>query len=168
MIFVFAWRTKLQSKCIYRVRWQDNFDISWRQSSWTRRTSPKSSRILQIFRVELDFQSLCDCLFFSLNYLLKTLYFSWCLFLSKKRCKLFDFAVQKGSAARHVGETKMNLCSSRSHCIFTVIVEMADVISQGTDSEQHIRFLFWNCSTVNMFLPGVAFLIRRTGGFNRH
>lgn len=42
----------------------------------------------------------------------------------------------KGNKNRHVGETKMNKDSSRSHSIFTITVECAEM---GTDGKAHIR-----------------------------
>lgn len=47
--------------------------------------------------------------------------------LSKQR--VFDFweaqrLLEKGSKTRHVGETKQNSCSSRSHAIFTIFCNL--------------------------------------------
>lgn len=42
----------------------------------------------------------------------------------------------KGNKNRHVGQTKMNTESSRSHSIFTITVECAEV---GADGKSHIR-----------------------------
>jgi len=44
---------------------------------------------------------------------------------------------EKGKAHRAVGATKMNPGSSRSHCIFTITVERADISPE--DGKEHIR-----------------------------
>ena len=41
-----------------------------------------------------------------------------------------------GRKNRHVGETKMNLDSSRSHSIFTIMVETSEIMA---DNQPHIR-----------------------------
>lgn len=49
--------------------------------------------------------------------------------------KLMEIMI-KGNKNRHVGQTKMNHESSRSHSIFTVTVECAEI---GTDGKAHIK-----------------------------
>lgn len=44
--------------------------------------------------------------------------------------------MKKGNGKRKVGETAMNKDSSRSHSLFTVTIECAEI---GVDGEQHIR-----------------------------
>ena len=49
--------------------------------------------------------------------------------------KMMDIML-KGNKNRHVGQTKMNTESSRSHSLFTITVECAEM---GTDGKAHIR-----------------------------
>lgn len=42
----------------------------------------------------------------------------------------------EGSANRHVGETKMNRDSSRSHSVFTITIESSQI---GEDGKAHIK-----------------------------
>jgi kinesin family member 3B len=53
-----------------------------------------------------------------------------------KGVKEIDHVLSLGNKNRSVGATAMNLTSSRSHSIFSIIVETSEV---GPDGEQHIR-----------------------------
>lgn len=44
--------------------------------------------------------------------------------------------LEEGHSNRHVGETKMNRESSRSHSIFMITIEMMDI---GVDGKPHVR-----------------------------
>ena len=50
--------------------------------------------------------------------------------------KELEKALTSGNKNRHVGETAMNAESSRSHCIFTIYVEMMD---EGNSKNKKIK-----------------------------
>ncbi len=43
--------------------------------------------------------------------------------------------MQRGSLNRHTGETLMNKDSSRSHSIFTIYIEMAELAEDGENQK---------------------------------
>ena len=56
-----------------------------------------------------------------------------------KSAQEIDNVMQAGKKNRSVGATLMNQTSSRSHSIFTIIVECAPIATSKDGTSQHIR-----------------------------